>query len=58
MVELLEKVENNRREFILNVFYELRLFIIFIKGFIVGIIDGVILKDKEGYYLEWVYSEI
>ncbi|OOM11165.1 sensor histidine kinase [Clostridium saccharobutylicum] len=58
MAESLEKVENNRREFISNVSHELRSPITSIKGFIAGIIDGVIPKDKEGYYLERVYSEI
>lgn len=58
MAESLEKVENNRRDFISNVSHELRSPITSIKGFIAGIIDGVIPKDKEGYYLEIVYSEI
>jgi len=58
MAESLEKVENNRRDFISNVSHELRSPITSIKGFIAGIIDGVIPKDREGYYLERVYSEI
>ncbi len=58
MAESLEKVENNRREFISNVSHELRSPITSIKGFIAGIIDGIIPKDKEGYYLDRVYSEI
>lgn len=58
MAESLEKVENNRRDFISNVSHELRSPITSIKGFIAGIIDGVIPKDKESYYLERVYSEI
>jgi len=58
MAESLEKVENNRRDFISNVSHELRSPITSIKGFIAGIIDGVIPKDKEGYYLDRVYSEI
>jgi signal transduction histidine kinase len=58
MAESLEKVENNRRDFISNVSHELRSPITSIKGFIAGIIDGVIPKDKEGYYLERVYNEI
>lgn len=58
MAESLEKVENNRREFISNVSHELRSPITSIKGFIAGIIDGVIPKDKEAYYLDIVYSEI
>jgi signal transduction histidine kinase len=58
MAESLEKVENNRRDFISNVSHELRSPITSIKGFIAGIIDGVIPRDKEGYYLDIVYSEI
>lgn len=58
MAESLEKVENNRRDFISNVSHELRSPITSIKGFIAGIIDGVIPKDKERYYLDIVYSEI
>jgi signal transduction histidine kinase len=58
MAESLEKVENNRRDFISNVSHELRSPITSIKGFIAGIIDEVIPKDKEGYYLDRVYSEI
>ncbi|MBE6071973.1 MAG: cell wall metabolism sensor histidine kinase WalK [Clostridium butyricum] len=58
MAESLEKVENNRRDFISNVSHELRSPITSIKGFIAGIIDGVIPKDKEGYYLHRVYNEI
>jgi signal transduction histidine kinase len=58
MAESLEKVENNRRDFISNVSHELRSPITSIKGFIAGIIDGVIPKDREGYYLDIVYSEI
>lgn len=58
MAESLEKVEKNRRDFISNVSHELRSPITSIKGFIAGIIDGIIPRDKEGYYLERVYSEI
>jgi signal transduction histidine kinase len=58
MAESLEKVEKNRRDFISNVSHELRSPITSIKGFIAGIIDGVIPKEKERYYLDIVYSEI
>lgn len=58
MAESLEKVENNRRDFISNVSHELRSPITSIKGFIAGIIDGVIPKDREGYYLQQAYNEI
>lgn len=58
MAESLERVENNRRDFISNVSHELRSPITSIKGFIAAIIDGVIPKEQEGYYLKRVYSEI
>ncbi|ETJ35046.1 Sensory transduction histidine kinase, partial [human gut metagenome] len=58
MAESLEKVEMNRRDFISNVSHELRSPITSIKGFIAGIIDGVIPKDKENEYLERAYFEI
>ncbi|MDT8715737.1 HAMP domain-containing protein [Clostridium sp. 19966] len=58
MADSLEKVEKNRREFISNVSHELRSPITSIKGFIGGIMDGVIPKDKENYYLQITYEEI
>jgi signal transduction histidine kinase len=58
MADSLEKVEKNRRDFISNVSHELRTPITSIKGFIGGILDGVIPKDKENYYLTITYEEI
>ena len=58
MAESLGKVEQNRRNFISNVSHELRSPITSIKGFIAGIIDGIIPEDKEKEYLERVYNEI
>lgn len=58
MAESLEKVDLARREFISNVSHELRSPITSIKGFITGIIDGVIPKDREGYYLNIVNDEV
>lgn len=58
MADSLEEVEKNRREFISNVSHELRSPITSIKGFISGILDGVIPKEKEDYYLSIAYEEI
>lgn len=57
MAESLRQIDSNRRAFISNVSHELRSPITSIKGFISGILDGVIPKDKEGYYLKIVYDE-
>lgn len=58
MADSLEMVEKNRREFLSNVSHELRSPITSIKGFIGGILDGVIPADKEKYYLSVAYEEI
>lgn len=58
MADSLERVENNRREFISNVSHELRSPITSIKGFIGGVLDGVVPKDKEIHYLSIAYDEI
>ncbi|AYE34467.1 ATP-binding protein [Clostridium septicum] len=58
MAESLEQVDKKRREFISNVSHELRSPITSIKGFITGILDGVIPRDKENYYLTIVNDEI
>ena len=57
MAECLEKSDTKRREFISNVSHELRSPITSIKGFIGGILDGVIPRDRENYYLKIVYDE-
>ncbi|WP_317311918.1 HAMP domain-containing sensor histidine kinase [Clostridium thermobutyricum] len=57
MAESLKTVDENRKAFISNVSHELRSPITSIKGFISGILDGVIPRDKEGYYLKIVYDE-
>ncbi|NLZ48354.1 MAG: HAMP domain-containing histidine kinase [Clostridiales bacterium] len=58
MADSLEKVENDRRTFISNVSHELRTPITSIKGFIGGVLDGVIPKEKEKDYLSIAYEEI
>lgn len=58
MASSLEAVDLKRKEFISNVSHELRSPITSIKGFISGIIDGVIPKDKENYYLNVVNDEV
>ena len=58
MAEFLEKSDTKRREFISNVSHELRSPITSIKGFIGGILDGVIPRDRENYYLKIVYDEV
>ena len=58
MAEAIEKFEMNRREFISNVSHELRSPMTSIKGFIAGILDGIIPPEKEHFYLNKVSDEI
>lgn len=58
MAESLEDVDKKRKDFISNVSHELRSPITSIKGFIAGILDGIIPSDKENFYLQIVYNEV
>ena len=58
MAESLEQTDKNRRDFLSNISHELRSPITSIRGFIAGILDGIIPMDKENYYLKIVYDEI
>lgn len=58
MADSLQQVEQNRKEFISNVSHELRSPMTSIKGFIGGILDGVIPPEKHKYYLNIAYEEI
>lgn len=57
MADSLQKVEQNRKEFICNVSHDIRSPITSINGFIRGILDGVVPKDKEKQYLTIAYEE-
>ena len=56
--EYMETLDNNSKEFISNVSHELRSPMTSIKGFIGGVLDGVIPADKEKYYLSLAQDEI
>ncbi len=58
MVLALENLERMRRDFLGNVSHELRTPITTIKGFIDGILDGVIPAEKQEYYLSIVRDEV
>lgn len=58
MAESIEEADNVRRDFISNVSHELRSPITSIKGFITAILEGVIPRDKENYYLKIVNEEV
>lgn len=57
MAESLEKIEENRRNFIANISHDLRSPMTSIRGFIEGIIDGTIPEDMREHYLNIVLDE-
>ena len=58
MADALDKLESSRRSFVANVSHELKTPMTSISGFIDGILDGTIPKEKETYYLKIVSDEI
>lgn len=58
MASSLEAIEENRKSFISNVSHELRTPMTTIGGFVEGILDGTIPKEKHNYYLNIVSEEI
>ncbi|MDD6728432.1 MAG: HAMP domain-containing sensor histidine kinase [Eubacteriales bacterium] len=58
MADALDRLESSRRSFVSNVSHELRTPMTSIGGFIDGILDGTIPKEKADYYLEIVSGEI
>ena len=57
MADSLSASEDTRRNFIANVSHELRTPMTTISGFVDGILDGTITKDKQNYYLKIVSNE-
>jgi signal transduction histidine kinase len=57
MVVELENIEATRREFIANVSHELRTPMTSIKGFVDGILDGTIPRERQDRYLKIVRDE-
>ena len=57
MAEELEKYESTRQSFVANVSHELRSPLTSVQGFVQGILDGTIPKEKEEQYLTVVLTE-
>ncbi|MEI6579003.1 MAG: HAMP domain-containing sensor histidine kinase [Eubacteriales bacterium] len=58
MAKDLATLESSRRSFVANVSHELKTPMTTIGGFIDGILDGTIEKDKSKYYLQIVSDEV
>lgn len=58
MANALDKLEVSRRSFVANVSHELKTPMTSIAGFIDGILDGTVPKEKEKYYLKIVSDEV
>jgi len=57
MAESIEVFESNRNSFIANISHDLRTPMTTITGFVEGILDGTIPKDKHEWYLSIVLDE-
>ncbi len=58
MTNSLARLEGMRKSFVANVSHELKTPMTTIGGFIDGILDGTIEKEKQSYYLEIVSGEV
>ncbi|MCC8016906.1 MAG: HAMP domain-containing protein, partial [Clostridiales bacterium] len=58
MADALDVLEGSRRSFVSNVSHELKTPMTSISGFIDGILDGTIPKEKQDYYLKIVSGEV
>jgi len=58
MADALDKLESSRRSFVANVSHELKTPMTSIAGFIDGILDGTIPREKQDYYLNIVSGEV
>ncbi len=58
MADALDVLESSRRSFVSNVSHELKTPMTSIAGFIDGILDGTIPREKQDYYLEIVSTEV
>ncbi|MBQ8898996.1 MAG: HAMP domain-containing histidine kinase [Clostridia bacterium] len=58
MAESMEELEKIRSEFVANVSHELKTPMTSIAGFVDGILDGTIPKDRQDHYLSIVSEEV
>ncbi|MFZ5967121.1 MAG: ATP-binding protein [Bacillota bacterium] len=57
MAEKLERIEENRRNFISAVAHELRSPLTLMKGFVQGIVDGTVPQEEQPNYLQIILRE-
>lgn len=58
MATFLQKEENQRQEFISNVSHELKTPMTSIAGFMDGMLDGTIPKERHAYYMQTISDEV